>query len=56
MSENAEPGRTVRAAGRPTVFGEHTSHNVATLSKRDEMIFMGEEKDGFLKSNPAAAG
>jgi hypothetical protein len=27
-TELSEPGRTVGAAGRPTVFHEHTSHNV----------------------------
>lgn len=28
MSEEGEPGRTVRAACRSTVFGEYTSHNI----------------------------
>src|SRR5687767_1007486 len=28
MSEEGQPGRTVGAAGRPTVFGEYPSHNV----------------------------
>jgi hypothetical protein len=28
ISEEGEPGRTVGAACRPAVFGEHTSHNI----------------------------
>ena len=47
MAEEAEPGRTVGAARRPTVFREYTSHNI--------LIDLDTEQEGDLLSDTPAA-
>lgn len=47
MSEEAEPGPTVRAARRPPVFGEHTSHHI--------LVDLNTEYEGDLLSDTPAA-
>src|SRR5687767_10283410 len=47
VSEESQPGRTVGAAGRPTVFRENTSHTI--------LVDLDTKQESDLLSNAAAA-